>query len=147
MVIPKLERAIRFPCFRISMNAAFWVLLIAASGAFMVPSAARARSWLIQEPEEVVLTLSAEGFMPAEVTRGPGRFQLSVDNRSGVEQLTLNLKAADGTLLREMRIAPGSDWSELLDLTPGNYTLAEASHSNWVCVFIVRSTQEVVQMH
>lgn len=140
MVIPKLERAITLRCFHISMKAASWVLLMAASGALMVHSAAAARPWLIQEPEEVVLTLNAEGFIPAEVTRDAGRFQLSVDNRSGVEELTLNLKGADGTLLREMRVGRGgSDWSELLDLAPGSYTLSEASHSNWVCVFIIRT--------
>ncbi len=125
---------------RLAKVVMFLTLLAAATLTWMGAVKAGRFESIVQEPDEVVLTLKPEGFIPAEVTRDPGRFQLSVDNRSGVEELTLHLKRSDGTQLREMRIAPGSDWSELLDLAPGNYTLSEASHSNWVCVFIVRST-------
>lgn len=92
----------------------------------------------VQDPGEVTLTLEASGFAPAEVTRAMGPFYLSVDNRSGTEDLRLLLRASDGTMIREMRVRSG-DWSELLDLSPGTYTLSEANHSNWVCAFIIRS--------
>lgn len=93
---------------------------------------------IVQEPDEVVVTLKPEGFIPSKITRGAGRFQLSVDNRSEVEELTLHLKGANGTQLREIRVARGSgDWSEVFDLTPGSYTLSEANHSNWVCQITV----------
>ncbi len=118
-----------------------FLTLLAASTLTWISSVKAGRfEAIVQEPDEVVLTLKPEGFIPAEVTRGPGQFQLSVDNRSGVEELTLRLKRADGTQLREIRVARGGgDWSEVLDLQVGNYTLSEANHSNWVCVFIVRS--------
>src|SRR5687768_16455796 len=41
------------------------------------------------EPEEITLTLRPEGFDPAEVVRPAGRYMLSVDNRSGVDAVTL----------------------------------------------------------
>lgn len=139
MAIRKIEQTIKsFPGLR---KAALISLLVAVSATGMI-QVVRARPWLVkQDPEEVVLTLSPEGFVPAEVTRGPGRFQLSVDNRSGVDDLTLNLRGSDGTQLRQIKAAPGSDWSELLDLAPGSYALSEASHSNWVCFFTIRSQE------
>lgn len=113
-------------------------LLAAATLTWMSPVKAGRFESLVHEPDEVVLTLKPEGFVPAEVTRGPGQFELSVDNRSGAEELTLHLKGSDGTLLREMRVAAGGgDWSEVFDLTQGSYTLSEASHSNWVCQIII----------
>ncbi|MEP6913013.1 MAG: hypothetical protein ABI923_09675 [bacterium] len=90
----------------------------------------------IQEPEQLTLRLQASGFVPTEVRRAAGCFQLSVDNRSEVDNLTLVLHASDGTLVREMRVR-GGDWNELLDLTPGSYTLSEANHSNWVCQIVI----------
>ncbi len=137
-MIRKLERAIARPRFRIFIRPALVSLFIAASITVMVHNAAALPSLVIREPDEVVLTLTAEGFTPAEVTRTTGRFQLSVDNRSGVEELTLHLKRSDGTQLREMRVAGGGgDWSEVFDLTQGSYTLSEANHSNWVCQIII----------
>ena len=136
LAIRKIEQPIK--SFRGPMKAALISLLVAVSGIGMI-QVAGARPWLVvQAPDEVVLTLTAEGFTPAAVTRDPGRFQLSVDNRSGVDDLTLHLKRSDGTQLREMRVAGGGgDWSEVFDLTQGNYTLSEANHSNWVCAFII----------
>ncbi|HZI86642.1 MAG TPA: hypothetical protein VFD48_07390 [Pyrinomonadaceae bacterium] len=125
---------------RLSKVLMFLTLLTAATLAWMSPVKAGRVESVVQEPDEVVLTLKPEGFIPAEVTRVPGRFQLSVDNRSEVEQLTLHFKGADGTLLREIRILRGgSDWSELFDLAPGDYTLFEANHANWVCAFTIRN--------
>lgn len=95
--------------------------------------------WYQDPNQEVTLILNADGFAPAELTRGPGRFQLSVDNRSGVEELTLILSRSDGTQVRELRIPRGGgDWSEVLDLEVGRYALTEADHSNWVCFINIR---------
>lgn len=89
--------------------------------------------------QEVTLRLNADGFVPAELTRGPGSFQLSVDNRSGVEELTLLLKRSDGTPVRELRIPRNAgDWSEVVDLAVGIYTLTEVAHGNWVCLINIQ---------
>ena len=87
-----------------------------------------------QDLPEVTLTLRAEGFAPDALTRPAGRFRLSVDNRSGVEEITLRLNREDGTLVREMFIRRGTvDWSEVIDLAAGVYVLSEVSHPAWVC--------------
>jgi hypothetical protein len=87
-----------------------------------------------QELEEVTLLLRATGFEPAQVTRPAGRFLLSVDNRSGVEELTFEITRADGTKVREIKVLKGNvDWSEEINLIAGQYTLNEAAHPAWVC--------------
>lgn len=88
-----------------------------------------------QEPEELTLTLRPEGFTPAEVTRAAGRFQLSVDNRTeSNEELVFRLSREGGESVREMRAPRGTvDWSEIINITPGSYTLTETSHTKWVC--------------
>lgn len=89
--------------------------------------------------QEVTLRLNADGFVPAELTRGAGPFQLSIDNRSGVEELTLILSRSNGTQVRELRIPRGGgDWSEVLDLEVGRYALTVADHTNLVCFINIR---------
>ena len=89
--------------------------------------------------EEVTLTIRAEGFDPTELARPAGRFLLSVDNRSAVEELTFRLNGEDGECLREMRIQRGTvDWSEMVDLPAGRYTLTEVNHAGWACRIILR---------
>jgi hypothetical protein len=88
---------------------------------------------------EVTLTLSADGFAPAQVTRPAGRFMLSVDNRTDVKALTLRLSDAGGTVVREIKVREGAlDWSEEINLAAGQYTLMEASHSQWVCQLTIQ---------
>jgi len=94
-----------------------------------------------QDPVEILVTLHSNGFDPSELRIPASRFLLSLDNRSGVTELVLRLSRADGTQFRELRIAGGGgDWSEMFDLPAGSYTLAEASHSSWVCHLIIQST-------
>ena len=91
-----------------------------------------------EEPEEVTLTLHPDGFNPTEVVRPAGRFMLSVDNRSGVEKVTLILKRGNGRKVIEIKVLNGNgDWSELIELLPGRYTLTEADHPSWKCDFLI----------
>lgn len=86
--------------------------------------------------EEVTLTISADGFDPPEVIRPAGRFMLSVDNRSGADELTLTLKRGNGNKVLEVKVSgQKGDWSEVIDLRPGRYTLSEVGHPNWKCDF------------
>ena len=91
-----------------------------------------------EEPDELTLTLRPEGFDPAEVMRPAGRFMLSVDNRSGVEKVTLILRRGNGSKVIEDKVLNGNgDWSELIDLQPGRYTLTEADHPGWKCDLLI----------
>jgi hypothetical protein len=80
------------------------------------------------------LTLSPEGFAPAEVTLPRGRFLLVVYNKSGLEEVDLRLDAVAGGRMREARAkGRGSRWQEVLDPPPGEYVLSLAEHPDWAC--------------
>ena len=89
--------------------------------------------------EAELVTLTPTGFEPREIVRPPGPFLLSVDNYSGQVSLTLHLTAESRGRLRETAV-PGRqrDWSEVLTLPPGRYTLAEVNHPGWVCHITIR---------
>lgn len=116
------------------------ILLIASIAHASGNTSTNLRWWFSQDPvPEVPLTLRANGFDPAEVRPQCGHFVLSIDNRSGVADLVLQLKKADGTQVRELHVSgAGGDWSETLDLAAGTYTLSEANHSSWLCTIIVQ---------
>ena len=88
-----------------------------------------------QDPiEEVSLMLTSSGFAPSEHRPHGKKFLLSLDNRTDVKELTLRIARDDGVQIREIRVpGGGGDWSELFDLAPGDYTLTEVNHPNWLC--------------
>jgi len=92
-----------------------------------------------QDPiEELSLTLTSSGFAPAELRPHGKKFLLSLDNRTDVKELVLRLSSSDGVQIREIRVpGGGGDWSELFELTTGNYTFSEVNHENWSCAIII----------
>ena len=88
--------------------------------------------------EAELITLRPEGFEPAEINRPKGPFLLVFDNRSGLEAVTLRLDRVAGDRLLEVSLSRRKNaWRNLVDLTPGNYVLTEASHSGWTCRFTI----------
>lgn len=84
--------------------------------------------------EAELITVRPTGFEPAEITRPAGRFILAIDNRSGLEAVSLQLHRETGIKLHEVRIKRGKpDRSDLVNLPPGRYTLTESNNSDWVC--------------
>lgn len=101
-----------------------------------IASAQRPRA--LAQIEAEIVTIKPHGFEPAEITRPQGRFLLMVDNRSGLEAVSLRLTREGGPRVREMRVPREEpDWSEVVDLEPGRYLLTEANHSRWVCVITI----------
>ena len=85
-----------------------------------------------------LITIVPHGFEPQELTRPRGRFLLMIDNRSGLETVTLRLTLEGGPRVREISVPREEpDWSEVIDLDPGRYLLTEANHSDWVCVITI----------
>jgi hypothetical protein len=107
---------------------------VTTPAAAAAPAPARAPASAQSEAEAEVITLTPEGFEPAEIYRPAGRVLLAVDNRSGEEELVLRLEREDGERVHEGR-APRSSSAlrKALNLRPGVYTLTEANHAEWQC--------------
>jgi hypothetical protein len=83
--------------------------------------------------EAELITLHPTGFEPSEITRPAGPFILAFQNRSGLAQLMLRIDKSSGPRMREVQIHwERSDWSEVLDLPVGSYTVTEVNNSDWV---------------
>lgn len=110
------------------IGAFAWSGSAPVSGQLVIASAAQATSH-----PTVSTVLGTEGFTPAYIERGVGAFRLVVENRSGVENLTLQLKHHDGRGVGEWPLPAGAQtWSEVIELTPGVYILTEANNPAWL---------------
>jgi hypothetical protein len=81
-----------------------------------------------------LIVITQTGFSPSDISRPQGGFLLTVSNRSDLEELRLRLDREGGDRLRDVQVSrPKKDWRDAAFLPPGNYTLTEASHPDWVC--------------
>jgi len=81
-----------------------------------------------------LITIRPAGFDPVEVTPPSSRFLLAVDNKSGLERLTLRLTTVKGDWVRDIQLSPQQPkWREKITLAAGNYLMTEANHPNWRC--------------
>jgi hypothetical protein len=100
----------------------------------LTPSAASARALVVQPgfQDEVHIKLTASGFVPGEVQHASGTFAIAVENATLPGEYTLQLKAEDGTVLKEVTVQKGSSaWS--VTLQAGQYTLTETQNPQWLC--------------
>ena len=74
------------------------------------------------------------GFEPDEISRPQSQFVLRVDNRSGLDEVSLRLDGQSGGSVRAAAVPRSKlDWRDTLDLPPGTYLLKEAGHPGWEC--------------
>jgi hypothetical protein len=84
--------------------------------------------------DSVLITINRGGFYPAAFSRPQGKFFLLVENRSELREVDLRLDIVGGGRLLDVNVPDGQlDWTELLDLNPGEYRLTEANRPDWVC--------------
>jgi hypothetical protein len=87
--------------------------------------------------DELQIELSSNGFTPAEVQRAAGTFAIAVENTAISGEYTLQLKAQDGTVIKEVQVQQGSAaWT--VTLSAGEYTLTENTHPQWLCRITVQ---------
>jgi hypothetical protein len=87
--------------------------------------------------DELQLELNTEGFKPAQVQRAAGTFAIAVENSVISGDYTLQLKAHDGTVIKEVQVQQGSAaWT--ITLAAGDYTLTETTHPQWLCQITVQ---------
>ena len=91
-----------------------------------------------------LVTIHPYGFEPDELVLSKGRFLLAIDNRSRLDQLSVQLLspgAAEGTFVRSQvtRMPRGNvNWNRLVDLPPGEHVLTEENHPEWACKITIR---------
>lgn len=87
--------------------------------------------------DELRIELTVNGFVPGEAQHAPGTFAIAVENSTLPGAYVLRLKSEDGTVLKEVEVQKGSAaWT--VSLQPGQYTLTEASHAQWLCRITVQ---------
>ncbi len=115
------------------MCGALTILTIGFSSTGTATTYAAARG----SQDELQIQLSNEGFNPSEVQHAAGTFAIAVENSNIEGDYTLRLKAADGTVVKEVQVQKGSTaWT--VTLAAGVYTLTEASHPQWLCRITVQ---------
>jgi hypothetical protein len=78
-------------------------------------------------PSEVVY-LTDHGIFPATIERAKGQFLLVVINRTSSPALTLLIKDSHGSAAANANNSLNKNHEFWLDLTPGEYTVTEASN-------------------
>lgn len=82
-----------------------------------------------QAAEVELVTLKPAGFEPAEITRTKGSFVLFVEDRSGKDNSSLELKRVNGQQVRAVSLnRRKSEWNDVVDLSPGTYVLQDTSN-------------------
>jgi hypothetical protein len=85
-----------------------------------------------------LLTVRTIGVQPRQITRPKGPFYLLVENRSGLEEINLQITRITGEQQHSVRIPKRKRMTpNLLDLTPGQYVLTELSHPDWLCAITI----------
>ncbi len=85
-----------------------------------------------------MISVGPNGFQPTSLTRPSLRFLLAINNRSGLEELSIQLMREDGTLMQEARVnSKQPNWRSLVSLPPGTYRLIETSHKDWICTIVI----------
>jgi len=91
-----------------------------------------------QQTVGLPIQLKKLGFVPMEITKPAGDYQLSVSNQSGVSEIKLSLGREHGEELHQGRLKKERlRWRQNVLLTPGTYVLSEMSHPNWLCRIVI----------
>ena len=88
----------------------------------------------LEEKKVELIKIRSTGITPTQITRAAGVCTFTIDNESGIQEITLYLDRADGVRVSEIVIPRGvPNWGAEVDLAAGNYTLKEANHPEWGC--------------
>jgi hypothetical protein len=87
-----------------------------------------------QGQERAVIRVLTSGFNPAEVSGEAGSYRVAVTRPSGEEEVKLELRSASGELIQELVMPQQKlDWTTLIELQRGSYTLRVVNHPQWMC--------------
>ena len=116
------------------------ICLLLASGALIAARWKTTKAFVTQsQPAETrfeaeLITVTPAGFEPHEITLPQGRFMLAVDNRSGLDEVSLYLERDTGAPVKPSLARKGKlAWREVVDLPVGTYILRAANDESWRC--------------
>jgi hypothetical protein len=90
--------------------------------------------------EVELITVTPQGFEPAEVTRPHEPFILAVHNNSGAPTLSLQLDRVHGQRVSEVKLPLGGHRShQRINPQPGEYVLSETNHPAWRCLIRINN--------
>lgn len=82
--------------------------------------------------KSVLFTIHSQGFEPNDITLPAGKYVLVVDNRSGAEDVQLNLRRGQSEKLKEAKLSRKEmDWYSVIELAPGQYSLSDLNRPKW----------------
>lgn len=87
----------------------------------------------VERVNVALIALTPSGFDPPEIIGLRSPFVLSVDNRTGLQDMLLILTDQAGNKVRETRLLHRRKWKEVMDLRPGRYVLIAAENPDWIC--------------
>lgn len=91
-----------------------------------------------QSIEAEVISIRPSGFEPTQIARPKGPFLLVIENRSELEEIDFQLGVEGATpLFQVKRSWEDADWSQVIDLTTGQYVLTESNHPDWKCTITI----------
>jgi hypothetical protein len=80
----------------------------------------------------VLFTVRPDGFEPSEITLPEGKYVIAVDNRSGADEVLLNVRRGQSDRLKEVRLTRQQlNWRGVIDLKPGLYTVSDVNRPEW----------------
>jgi hypothetical protein len=136
----RLRRRVDGAAVLLAAVAGVWVLPPQAADAYSVRSSGVTHHRSEESEDTLQLTISDSGFEPTQVTRGPGKFLVTTDDRRGdrSQSLKLRLSRENGEHLRDIEVpVAATDWAEELELAVGRYVLSEVSHPTWSCNIVI----------
>jgi hypothetical protein len=96
----------------------------------------QARRQLVQT---TVIELNRFGFFPSQIKHAQGQNFILVRNLTGLQNVSLTLSDGNGKAAKQVVLTrTDAHWRELLNLSPGRYTLTEANNPNWTCTINVQ---------
>ena len=91
--------------------------------------------------EVLSITITPSGFHPAELTRPSDPFLLELNNKSGLDEVTVQAHRIQNNerskVLNLNLVTTSSKKHKPLKLPPGRYELTEANHPDWSCSIVI----------
>jgi hypothetical protein len=120
--------------FGLTVSARTWMSVGSPDAKSLHTPTAPQNSLSAQEQERGVIRLLTSGFSPTEVSGLRGQYRLVTTRPSQGEEVVLQLKTATGELVQEIEMPQEkADWTSLIELEAGSYTLTVVNHPQWTC--------------